>query len=101
MSKFIPNSTAKPYYTAEEIQVWLVSHIAELLKVNPDEISITEPLDSYGLDSVQGMLLAAQTGKLLGFQLSPLVLWHYPTIELLSQRLAEELQASESETFEI
>ncbi|MBW4686064.1 MAG: acyl carrier protein [Komarekiella atlantica HA4396-MV6] len=101
MSKFIPNSTAKPSYTAEEIQVWLVSHIAELLKVNPDEIDITERLDSYGLDSVQGMLLAAQTGKLLGFQLSPLVLWHYPTIELLSQRLAEEFQASESETFEI
>ncbi|NDJ25209.1 acyl carrier protein [Nostoc sp. B(2019)] len=101
MSDFIPNSTAKPSYTAEEIQTWLVSHISELLKVNPDEIDITEPLDSYGLDSVQGMLLAAQTGKLLGFQLSPLVLWHYPTIELLSQRLAEEFQASESEIFEI
>jgi len=97
----IPDSTTKASYTAEEIQVWLISHVSDVLRVNPDEIDIREPLDSYGLDSTQGMLLASQAGKLLGFQLSPLVMWHYPTIELLSQRLAEEFQASELETFEI
>jgi acyl carrier protein len=101
MSMSIPDSTTKSSYTAEEIQVWLISHISDVLGVNPDEIDVREPLDSYGLDSTQGMLLASQAGKLLGFQLSPLVLWHYPTIESLSQRLAEEFQASESETFEI
>jgi acyl carrier protein len=87
--------------TAEDIQVWLVSQLAEVLNVEASEIDITAPLDSYGLDSAQAMVLAAKAGKYLGFQLSPLLLWHYPTIESLSQRLAEEVQNSESEVFEI
>jgi acyl carrier protein len=87
--------------TAEDIQAWLVSQLAEVLNVEAAEIDITAPLDSYGLDSAQAMLLAAKAGKFLGFQLSPLLLWHYPTIESLSQRLAEEVQSSESEVFEI
>lgn len=95
------SSNQIPTYTAEEIQNWLTSHLAELLGVEAAEIDIQAPLDSYGLDSAQGMLLAAKAGKFLGFQLSPLLLWHYPTIELLSQRLAEESQASDSEVFEI
>ncbi|MBH8554612.1 acyl carrier protein [Nostocaceae cyanobacterium CENA357] len=88
-------------HTAEEIQAWLTGHLAEILGVKAAEIDIRAPLDSYGLDSAQGMLLAAKAGKFLGFQLSPLLLWHYPTIESLSQRLAEESEASESEVFEI
>ncbi|MBU7586761.1 MAG: acyl carrier protein [Nostoc sp. TH1S01] len=88
-------------YTVEKIQAWLTSHLAELLGVEVAEIDIQAPLDSYGLDSAQGMLLVAKGGEFLGFQLSPLLLWHYPTIDLLSQRLAEEAQASESEIFEI
>ncbi len=88
-------------HTTAEIQTWLTCHLAEILGVKATEIDIRAPLDSYGLDSAQGMLLAAKAGKFLGFQLSPLLLWHYPTIESLSQRLAEESQASESEIFEI
>ncbi|WGV26156.1 phosphopantetheine-binding protein [Halotia branconii] len=101
MSQSIPDSTVKRSYTAEEIQAWLVFHLSELLGVKPDEINVTEPLESYGLDSSQGMLLAIKAKKLLGFEFSPLLVWHYPTIELLSQRLAEESQDLESETFEI
>lgn len=92
---------SSPTYTAEDIQAWLTSHLAELLRVEADEIDIQAPLDSYGLDSAQAMLLASKAGKFLGFQLSPLLLWHYPTIESLSQRLAEEYESSDSEVFEI
>lgn len=94
-------SISEQPYTAPTIQAWLVNQLAELLGVEAAEIDITAPLDSYGLDSAQAMLLAAKAGKFLGFQLSPLLLWHYPTIESLSQRLAEEAQTSDSEIFEI
>ncbi|BAZ32983.1 phosphopantetheine-binding protein [Cylindrospermum sp. NIES-4074] len=94
-------SISEQPYTAPKIQAWLVNQLAELLGVEAAEIDITAPLDSYGLDSAQAMLLAAKAGKFLGFQLSPLLLWHYPTIESLSQRLAEEAQTSDSEIFEI
>lgn len=93
--------TAKHSYNAQELQVWLVSHISELLGVKASEIDVRKPLDSYGLDSAQAMLLASKAQKLLGFQLSPMLLWHYPTIESLAQRLAEEFEVSESETLEL
>lgn len=88
-------------YTPVEIQAWLVARISEQLGIAPDEIDIREPLDSYGLDSAKAMLIATKAEKLLGFQLSPILLWHYPTIEALSQRLAEEAENSDSEVFEI
>ncbi|AFZ24738.1 thioester reductase-like protein [Cylindrospermum stagnale PCC 7417] len=85
--------TFKQSYTAEDIQVWLVSNLAELIGVTTDEIDVKEHLENYGLDSAQAMILVSKLEKLLGFQPSPLLLWHYPNIEALSQRLAEELPA--------
>lgn len=101
MSQSIHDTTKKQSYTADEIKAWLVSHISEQLGVNPDEIDVKQPLDSYGLESAQAMLLVSQAEKFFSFELSPILLWHYPTIETLSQRLAEESQASQSEFFEI
>ncbi|MBD2363609.1 acyl carrier protein [Anabaena minutissima FACHB-250] len=102
MSQHMPNNTTnKLDYTAEEIQLWLVSNIAVQMAIQPDEIDIKEPLDSYGLDSVQAIMLVKKAEKLLGFNISPMLLWHYPTIELLAERLEEELATSESETFQI
>jgi acyl carrier protein len=87
--------------TAEDIQAWLISQIAEQLGVEHEEIDITVPFDSYGLDSAQAMSIASKGEKLLGFQPAPVLLWHYPTIESLSERLAEEFADSDSEIFEI
>ncbi|AUT03699.1 polyketide synthase [Nostoc sp. CENA543] len=84
--------TVKQSYSADEIQAWMVSHLAEVLGVDADEIDPSVNLESYGLDSAQAMTMVSQLEKLLGFQPSPLLLWHYPTIESLSQRLAEELE---------
>ncbi|GAA6619324.1 thioester reductase domain-containing protein [Scytonema sp. NUACC26] len=81
---------------AEEIQAWLVSNLANALKISPHEINVREPLDSYGLDSAQAMVLISNTEKMLGFEVSPMLLWHYPNIEALSERLAEESQEKNS-----
>lgn len=97
----MPNSTTKQAHTAEEIQAWLISRLSEQLNVEPEDIDVREPLDSYGLDSAQAMLLMTKAEKLLGFQVSPILLWHYPTIEGISQRLAEESETSDSEVFEV
>lgn len=101
MNQSISDTTVKQSYTAEDIQAWMVSHLSEQLGVEPDDIDVTEPFESYGLDSMQAMILASKAEKLLGLRLSPILLWNYPTIELLAQRLAQEYAASESEIFEI
>jgi thioester reductase-like protein len=84
--------TIKQSFTADDIQIFLVSNLAKLLKIEPEEIDVKEHLENYGLDSAQAMILVSNLEKLLGFQPSPLLLWHYPNIEALSQRLAEEVQ---------
>ncbi|MEA5576668.1 thioester reductase domain-containing protein [Anabaena sp. UHCC 0451] len=81
----------KPTYTAEDIQACMVSNLAELLGTTPAEIDVQEHLENYGLDSAQAMIIISKLEQLLGFKPSPVLLWHYPTIAALSQRLSEEV----------
>ncbi|AFZ58475.1 acyl carrier protein [Anabaena cylindrica FACHB-243] len=101
MSQNISNSQPKKPYSVADIEAWFVSNVAYMMGVNPEEIDIREPLDSYGLDSAQAMLLASKAEKYLGLKLPLIHLWNYPTIEELSQRLAEELENSQSEILQM
>jgi len=74
--------------TAEDIQAWLVSHIAEHLKIVPSQIDVREPLTRYGMDSVQAVNLAENLASWLGRELSPMLAYEFPTIEALAQHLA-------------
>jgi thioester reductase-like protein len=82
----------KKLETAEDIQEWMVTKLAELLSVEPNTIDVQQPLESYGLDSSRAMVLVTQLEKILDVEVSPVLLWHYPTIEALSQRLAEDCE---------
>jgi len=88
----------KQSINATEIQTWLLSNLAELLHISAEEIDVTQPLDSYGLDSTQAMVMITKLQKMLGFELSPMLLWHYPTIEALAERLAEQAEESQQTT---
>jgi acyl carrier protein len=87
--------------SAEDIQDWLALQVAEQLGIDPDEINLRVPFNSFGLDSVQIMAIANLGKQHFGLQLSPLVIWNYPNIETLSQYLAEELRDSEREVLEL
>lgn len=76
--------------SASDIKTLMVSNLAEILMISADQIDIDENLENYGLDSLQAMMIVGKLEKLLGFKPSPVLLWHYPTIASLSQRLAEE-----------
>jgi thioester reductase-like protein len=80
----------KQSYNAESIQAFLVSHLAEVVGVETAEIDVNENLENYGLDSAQAMMIISKLEELLGFKPSPILLWHYPNIAALSQRLADE-----------
>lgn len=96
-----PKSNVQEQITPDTVQEWLLTRISEQLGIEPDDIDVQTPLDSYGLSSAQAMSIISDGEKLLGCEISPLLLWHYPTIESLSHRLVEEVESSESETFEI
>ncbi len=85
--------TAPSPKTADVIQTWFLTQIAEQLAVDPDDIDVHETFEHCSLDSAQALAIAGRAEKFLGFQLSPTLLWHYPTIATLSERLAEEVAA--------
>jgi len=78
-------------YSAEDIQNFLVLHLAKLINVTAEEIDPTENIENYGLHSAQAVVLVSQLEQLLGFQPSPRLLWNYPSIASISHRLAEDL----------
>ncbi len=96
MSQLFPDATIGESPTAETIQAWLVSHLAERLDIDADDVDIQAPFDSYDLESADALVLLSKLEKYLGRSLSPTLLWNYPNIEMLAQRLAEDDEASES-----
>jgi acyl carrier protein len=92
MNSFTPNSKLKADDCSGPIQDWLVAQIAEQLSLEPEEIDIHSPISEFGLESLQAMLIVSRAEKTLGVKIPPTLVWNYPTIELLSQRLADQLE---------
>ena len=80
--------------SAVEIQAWMVSYLSELLAIEPDDVNVTIPFDRYGLDSSVAIGLTGDLETWLDRKLDPTLLYDYPTIEALSQHLAEELKVT-------
>jgi acyl carrier protein len=78
----------------ETIQDWLITQLAERLEIDAEDIDIYEPFDNYNLDSFQTMVLLGKLEKWLGCKLNPTLIFNYPTIEKLAQRLAEQTSVS-------
>lgn len=74
--------------TAAEIQAWIVSYLADLLEVEPDEVNIKIPFDRYSLDSSAAIGMTGDLEDWLGYKLDPTLLYDYPTIELLTHHLS-------------
>jgi acyl carrier protein len=73
---------------AVQIQSRLVDYIAELLEINPNQIDPTISFQRYGLDS---SAIAGMSGDLenwLGVEISPSLIYQFPTINTLAQHLA-------------
>jgi acyl carrier protein len=64
----------------QAIEAWIVTKIAHLLKVSPREIDSREPFTRCGLDSVAAISLAGELSGWLGKDLSPTLVYDYPTI---------------------
>jgi acyl carrier protein len=91
------SSISTQTFSPESLQTWFVTQMAEQLEVDPEDIAVTDTFESYGLSSAQAMLIATRAEKMLGFQISPSILFRYPTIEGLSRRLTEEVELLEAD----
>jgi acyl carrier protein len=96
MSYSSPDLQTQPALTAELIQDWLVEQLAIRLEMDVDDIDIQASFESFGLESAEALVLLSKLEQWLGHSVPPVLIWNYPTIEQLSQRLAEgDLDSSE------
>lgn len=77
--------------SVEQLQSFISERIAQWLGTSAEEVDRRVDFTDYSLDSVA---LASISGELevhLGRRLPPSLLWEYPTIERLSEHLAQRL----------
>ncbi|MEU3625408.1 polyketide synthase [Amycolatopsis coloradensis] len=70
------------------IRAWLTARVAERTGVPEDRVDPDRPLHESGLSSRESMELAADLGQHLGRPLPPTLVWQYPTIAALAERLS-------------
>lgn len=75
--------------SATEIQGWIISYLAKLLEVDPDELDVKIPFDRYGLDSSAAIGMTGELENWLGCPIDPTLIYDYPTIESFAQHLTE------------
>lgn len=76
-------------FTAPQIQQWLITTVAKALKADVGEIDVDVSFDRYGLDSSETVEIVGDLADWLGRELSPTLLYDYPTIKSLSVHLAQ------------
>ena len=80
---------APSHKTAEEIQRWLVEHVAALMQLTPADIDVRAPFPHYGLDSMEQMRIIGELETWLQREFEETLLRQYPTIEAVSAFLAK------------
>ncbi|MGQ5522584.1 PfaD family polyunsaturated fatty acid/polyketide biosynthesis protein [Chitinimonas sp. PSY-7] len=80
---------------AESIRDWLMEQVATQLDVTADDIDPRRTFESYALDSARALLILTRLEAKLSLKLSPTLIWNYPTIEKLAERLFQMSQVQE------
>lgn len=93
MNQPISTNSIQQSRSAEEIQTWLIEQLAERLDIHPDDVDVHEPFDNYGLDSAQALSMLGKLEDWLGYGFNPVLIFNYPTVAELADRLAEETKA--------
>lgn len=75
--------------TEAAIRSWLITNIASVVNMDPAQIDIQQTFDNYGLDSLQAVSLSGDLENWLNREISPTVVWDYPTVEQLARHLSQ------------
>jgi acyl carrier protein len=83
-------ASAQQSASFEEIQSWLISRLAELMRVSPEDVDVQEPFANFGLNSIDAVSLSGDLEDYLKRPLPATLLWDFPSIEILSRHLSTE-----------
>jgi acyl carrier protein len=79
--------------SVNEISAWLADYIANLVQIPPNEVVPDREFTSFGIDSSGAVGLAVDLGYWVGIEIDPTLVYDYPTIESISQYIADKLKS--------
>src|SRR5688572_22243215 len=71
----------------KSLETWLAGWMAGALGMDAAAIDASKPFLSYGMDSIQSMMLVGDLETGLGRTLPPTLAWDHPSIEALAEHL--------------
>ncbi len=90
----VPHSDLESQFLIEQIEAFLVSRVADILKVAPTEIDVEAAFLDLGLDSTTLIDLAKQVETAFDIELYPTLLFEYSTIRQISAYFAQTQPAA-------
>lgn len=82
--------TAVDIRTPAALTAWISRWVADELGLTPAEVEPDRPFLSYGLNSIQAMMLVGDLETRLGRPLPPTLVWDHPTVAALAAHLADQ-----------
>ena len=73
----------------ESVQIWLSERIASYLALSRDDVETTRPVAEYGMNSSVAMQLLGDITEGIEKEVEPTLIWEYPTIDALSEKIVE------------
>lgn len=75
----------------QTIVAWMTQHITSVLDLPKDDFNIDERFDSYGLDSVEAVIMAGLMEEEFALPIDPMTLFEHPSVSLFADFLAPQL----------
>ncbi len=76
----------------EEIQTHLKTSLAQYLSIAPEAIDPEQAFSDLGFDSLQAVRFSGELEDWLKIKLPPTLLWEFPNVNELAEKLARELK---------
>ncbi len=89
---------AEPSARASLLAEILLAQVGQVLRLAENQISMTVPLTTMGMDSLMGLELRNRIESVLGIRVPASLLWSYPTVGRLAEYIDREITKSEVTT---
>jgi len=80
-------------FTKDSICAWVTDYLAEVLEVDRSSIAPNVELEALGLNSALVVSMLGDLEDWLGVEISPSVVFDYPTIDAMSGYLEQTMAA--------
>jgi acyl carrier protein len=92
-----PSRPALDARSQEAVQAWLARWLAAQLALDAAALAPTRTFLSYGLNSVQAMMLVGDLEDALRLRLPPTLIWDHRSVEDLARHVVERAGAATAE----